>query len=123
MKRDIGLNGLRFCVALVSGILIFVAAISTFAADSRRPVRRLTIGETFRSPDSAAEALAAAVKTKDRAALKAVLGPESDELQMSDQAQADQELDDFTAAFDASHRVVSQRAVRNNAVHRATLEV
>src|SRR6185436_7556088 len=108
MKRQISLDcAARVCRAgiLVYSVLILTGAACSFAAETRRPPPP-AVGKAFPSPDSAAEALADAAKTKDRAALKAVLGPESDELQMSDRAQADQELADFAAAFDASHRLV-----------------
>jgi Protein of unknown function (DUF2950) len=118
MKREIRSKGARFSAAelWVCSILILTGAACSFAAETRRPPPP-AVGKAFPSPDSAAEALADAAKTKDRAALKAVLGPESDELQMSDRAQADQELADFAAAFDASHRLV------RNSDTRVTLEV
>jgi hypothetical protein len=117
MKREIRFKRARFSAleGWLCGILILTGAACSFAADARRPAPQ-PIGKTFTSPDTAAEALAGAAKTKDRAALKTVLGPESDELQMSDQIQAEGELADFAAAFDASHRVVRNSDARTTIV-------
>jgi hypothetical protein len=74
-------------------------------------------GKTFASAESAAQALAAAARRADRAALREVLGTGSEQLQMSDKAQANAELTQFGEAFEVSHRIVGQSPTR------ATLEV
>src|SRR4051812_13018255 len=98
--------------SLVCGILMAAASACTFAAEAPS-----NTGRRFTSAESAAQALAEAAKTKDRAALKAILGPGSEDLQMSDQAQAEEELTSFAEAFQAGHRIVRESDAR------ATLEV
>jgi hypothetical protein len=75
------------------------------------------MGQGFASPENAAQALASAARAGDRAALRTILGPASDELQMSDKVQAADELRQFSQAFDAGHRI------HHDSDTRATLEV
>ncbi len=99
--------------SLACGMIILAALSLSFAAG----VTPSNIGKTFTSPESAAQALATAAKAKDRTALREVLGPASEELEMSDKVQADEELTEFASAYDKSHRIVRESNTN------ATLEV
>lgn len=103
---------MKTIIATVCAMAIVAHAPSSFAATPSS-----NIGKKFSSPENAVEALAKAAKAKDRAALREVLGPASEELQMSDKVQADEELTAFADAFDANHQVI-----RDSDTH-ATLEV
>jgi len=96
------------------GLFLLVGALSSFGASA--PSRNV-IGETFPSAEAAVQALASAAQARDRNALRIILGPTSDELQMSDKVQGDEELTQFAEAFAAGHQI---RELANN---RATLEV
>jgi hypothetical protein len=74
-------------------------------------------GRAFPTADSAVQALADAARIADRDQLKSILGPASDDLQVSDQVQAQDELEQFAAAYQQGHRIVPA------ANHTATLEV
>ena len=97
----------------ITVIIVLARLALSFAAE--KPA--LQHGKTFASADAAAQALAEAAKAMDRPALKTILGPASDELQMSDKVQAEEELSAFAAAFDAGHQIVPESDTR------ATLEV
>jgi len=103
----------RFAWPSLAGVTIFFAAATLCVAATTSP----GFGKPFASAEDAAQALADAAKAKDRSALKAILGPASDELQVSDQVQAENELAQFAAAFENGHWVVPDSNTR------ATLEV
>lgn len=60
------------------------------------------VGKTFATPEEAVTSLAAAVKTQDEEALRAILGPASMEVQNPDRVQATNECLTFAAALDQS---------------------
>ena len=84
------------------GVIFLALSDSSFSATPSTN----SMGKAFTSAESAAQALAGAAKNKDRSMLREVLGPSSDDLQMSDKIQGDQELTAFSTAFDSSHRIV-----------------
>jgi hypothetical protein len=67
-------------------------------------------GRAFDTPENAVQALAAAVNARDRDALRAILGPGSEDLQNPDRVQGNNELANFAAAFNADNRVVHESA-------------
>jgi hypothetical protein len=97
----------------VSGfaIAILISITSSSSALAGAPSHHET-GKVFASAESAAQALAEVAKTKNREQLRAILGPGSEHLQMSDQAQAEAEMSAFAAAFDSGHRLVRQSDAR-----------
>jgi hypothetical protein len=72
------------------------------AADAQSPAQ-----QTFASPDEAAGALASATRTHDMAALRAILGPDSEKLLSTGDRYADQEQERrFAASYDEKHALV-----------------
>src|SRR5262249_36333357 len=77
-------------------VLIFAASAADGAEDSTK---------TFATPDEAVSALAAAAKSQDQGALRAIFGPTFEGMENPDQIQATNECLAFASAFDqSSHR-------------------
>ena len=55
--------------------------------------------ETFSTPEEAMKALTEAVRTKDRAALEKIFGPDYDQLLSGDDVEDDKDLNDFATAI------------------------
>jgi len=62
-------------------------------------------GKTFASPEEAVRALDTAISQKDTNALGAIFGPALAEVKTSDPVQAQKELADFAARFNASNHI------------------
>ncbi|HOW64412.1 MAG TPA: DUF2950 domain-containing protein [Candidatus Paceibacterota bacterium] len=77
----------------------FLASVKVAAANG---------GKTFPTPQAAVDALAAAVNAKDRQALRTLFGLATDELVAADKVQAENELTEFSAAFNQSNRIVPE---------------
>ena len=90
--------GRRLLLTLAAGLLWIVAGSHAFAAEQQR---------RFASPEEAAQALVAAIRSEDLKALTNVLGPGSDEIVESGDAVADKaRRARFVKAFDESNRLV-----------------
>ncbi len=63
-------------------------------------------GQTFPTPEAAVSALSAAANAKQRDALRALFGLDTDELVAADRVQATNELSDFCAAFNQTNWLV-----------------
>jgi hypothetical protein len=70
--------------------------------------RAAETGKTFNSAEDAVSALAAAASTKDKAALHSIFGPGGADLENADRVQGTNELNNFTAAYNQTHRLVRQ---------------
>jgi hypothetical protein len=68
--------------------------------------------QAFATPEQAVEALSRATMATNRAALADLFGPESEALVNPDTVQSAREFNDFTVAFNASHRLVRESADR-----------
>jgi hypothetical protein len=66
------------------------------------------VGTTFATPEEAAQALATAAGAKDRDALHALFGLDTDEFVAADQVQMANDLQKFADAFQAKHHLTSQ---------------
>jgi DUF2950 family protein len=64
--------------------------------------------KTFNTPDAAVTALVEAAQSGDRKGLAAILGPEAKKLGSGDPVQAKREREQFVAAYQEKHEVVSQ---------------
>jgi len=71
------------------------------------PVAAMAAGTTFATAEDAAQALAAAARANDRAAVQALFGAAADDLLPVDEAD---HLRKFTTAFDVAHQLVSRSA-------------
>ena len=104
MKNFISSLANRNTRALAFGFALAVIAYTNLrAADT---------GRTFATPEDAVAALANAVQTTNRADLRAIFGPASDDLVNPDAVQAASEFATFAAAFTNSHRIVRQSDTR-----------
>jgi Protein of unknown function (DUF2950) len=87
--------------AMICAVLWCGLAQAGFGAASRRTVK------SFVSPEDAAAALATAARSHDQAALRALLGPDSEKLLSSGDRYADEEQQRrFAAAYDEKHTLV-----------------
>lgn len=66
------------------------------------------VGTTFANPEEAAQALAKAASTKDRDAVRAILGLATDEMIAADPVQAANDLGKFADAFKVAHRLTNK---------------
>jgi len=90
--------GQRLLLALTAGLLWIIASAHAIAAEPQR---------SFTSPEDAAKALVAAIRSQDLKALTNVLGPGSDEIVESGDAVADKaRRARFVKAFDESNKLV-----------------
>jgi len=112
-RRNSGGIGRWIRQPLLGGVGLAAALVLSLAAAAGPS----EFGRPFASPDSAVAALAEAARNQDRGEVKAILGPASDELQVSDQVQAENELAQFAGAFAAGHWLDRESDTR------ATLEV
>ena len=76
------------------------------------PSAKAETGATFASPEAAVAALAGAVNANDREALRGIFGPAADDLLNPDRVQATNEFNAFTAALNATNRLVSESDAR-----------
>jgi hypothetical protein len=65
-------------------------------------------GQTFATPEQAVSALIKATSTADSSALRAIFGEAAEDLQNPDRVQATNDLNTFTAAFNATNRLVRE---------------
>jgi hypothetical protein len=72
------------------------------------PVRAAEMGTTFATASEAAQALDDAARTKDHKALRALFGLATDELVAADPVQEGNDLQRFTAQYNAAHRLVNR---------------
>jgi hypothetical protein len=78
--------------------------------------------QTFDSPDAAVDAVIAALKARDPAALLAVFGPENEGVIFSgDEAEDRQDWGDFLSNYEAMHRVATETA--ESGAEQATLYI
>jgi hypothetical protein len=93
--------GFTFSSILLGLLLLFVAGLlpanAATSADSKQSM--------FATPEDAKQALVTAAKTKDRAALSEIFGPDNDKLLSGDPVQDNRELDQFVAALDQSAKL------------------
>jgi type II secretory pathway pseudopilin PulG len=89
---------LQFSLALILG----VSAVAV-AEDSTK---------TFATPEEAVAALAAAAKSQDQDALRAIFGPTFEGMENPDQVQATNECQAFAAAFDQSSHLTRESDTR-----------
>jgi hypothetical protein len=86
-------------LAWLTGAAVLVLALSSFAQAQQR----------FKTPDAAVEALVAAARSGDRKTVVSILGPGSQELVSSGDPVQDANIkQEFLAAYDAQHRIVSE---------------
>jgi hypothetical protein len=86
-------------LALLTGVTLLALAVSSLAQAQER----------FKTPESAAEALVNAARSGDRKTVLTILGPGSQELVSSGDSVADDNVkQEFLAAYDAQHRVVTE---------------
>jgi len=91
------------CTSLVVALWLLLAP---DVAYSQAPVQ-----QTYAAPDAAAAALASATRTHDTAALRAILGPDSEKLLSTGDRYADTEQQRrFAAAYDEKHQLVKNGA-------------
>ena len=112
METAIKPKGFPRITTLGCALAVLISVTSTASAAAVRTPSQHETGKVFASAESAVQALAGVAKTKNRAELRAILGPQSEDLQMSDQAQAEAEMSEFAAAFDSGHRLVRQNDAR-----------
>ena len=86
-------------LALLAATATFALGIASLAQAQQR----------FNTPDTAVEALVAAARSGDRRTVLSILGPGSQELVSSGDPVADDNIkQEFLAAYDAQHRIVSE---------------
>ena len=86
-------------LALLAATATFALGIASLAQAQQR----------FNTPDAAVEALVAAARSGDRRTVLSILGPGSQELVSSGDPVADDNIkQEFLAAYDAQHRIVSE---------------
>jgi len=83
--------------------LALAAPLATGAAD---------IGKTFATPEEAVAALVQATSAESGSSLKAIFGPAAAEIQNPDRVQATNEFHTFTAALNATNRLVHESATK-----------
>ncbi len=94
-------NPLSKCVAgrILALALVVAAPLALRAAQT---------GMTFASPEAAVAALVTAASAKDTNALHNLFGPAVEDLENPDRVQAADDLDEFVAAFNQTHRIVRE---------------
>jgi hypothetical protein len=92
----------RFCV-VKSGGLVLALALSVPVAGTAADT-----GKAFATPEEAVSALLRATGAEDGTALRTIFGPAAAELQNPDRVQATNEFKAFTAALNATNRLVHE---------------
>jgi len=108
-KRISSMNTLKACSRFVqySSLLLalaLAAPLATGAADD--------IGKTFATPEEAVAALVQATSAESGSGLKAIFGPAAAEIENPDRVQATNEFHAFTAALNATNRLVHESATK-----------
>jgi DUF2950 family protein len=99
--KKLRIPGVPLCAAaLVVVLAALTAAIPATAAEPKQ--------KTFGTPDAAVAALVEAAQSGDQKALAAIFGPEGKKLGSGDPVQAKREREQFLAAYQEKHEVVSQ---------------
>ena len=99
-NRKMNAPTLKFNLAALLTVTFFLAVsilAVTPAAHAQAPAQ-----STYSSPDDAMQALIAAAKAKDRAALAAIFGPDHEQLLSGDEVEDANDLDDFAEAVTES---------------------
>ena len=71
-------------------------------------LRAAETGRTFATPEEGVSALAAAVSAHDTNALRAIFGPEAENLDNVDRVQATNDMNEFTSAFNQTNRLAHE---------------
>jgi hypothetical protein len=105
---------LSFLTRLTSARLAATVVLSSLALTllAAAPIKAPSPGQTFATPEDAVAALASAVKTTNRTELRAIFGPATEDLVNPDPVQATNEFAAFAAAFNETHRLVSELGTR-----------
>lgn len=74
------------------------------------PVEAADAQRTFATPDEAVAALRTAAKNQDQAALRAIFGPQLEDIENPDRVQATNDFADFTAAMDEKFQITHESA-------------
>jgi hypothetical protein len=72
------------------------------------PARAADSARTFATPDEAVAALRTAAKNQDQAALRAIFGPELEDIENPDRVQATNDISDFAAAMNETFHVTHE---------------
>jgi hypothetical protein len=99
------MHAMKYFVLSLLAAAMLLAAGSFTAAPAAQPAQSATTASaqvTFASPDEALQALVAAAKAKDRAALAKLFGPEHEQLLSGDEVEDNQDLAEFANAAQES---------------------
>ena len=106
-SRD-GRRGTRQGIFLTLGLAALLGATLGASWNDACAKQPAPAGRTFASPEAATEALVAAAKSDDTAALIAILGPDSKSIITSGDPVADEaSRSRFAASYDAGHKLVA----------------
>ena len=102
-----------FVLSLLGAAMLLAAGPFTAASAAQQAKSEMTASAqaTFASPDEAFQALSAAAKAKDRAALAKLFGPEHEQLLSGDEVEDNQDLAEFASAAQESAQL---RKVNDN---------